>query len=58
MNIRFVTVAVAIANSPTALGPKIEADLRQWGEPLRWAITHVDLTQQTIHVEAVVTTSA
>lgn len=58
MNIRFVTVDVAIASPSTALVPKIEADLRQWGEPLRWAITYVDLAQQTVHVEAVVTTSA
>lgn len=58
MNIRFVTADVAIANSSQSLVLKIETDLRQWGEPLRWAITHVDLAQQTVHVEAVVTTSA
>lgn len=30
----------------------IEATLRQWGEPLRWAITHV--SDQGLKIEAVV----
>jgi hypothetical protein len=30
----------------------IEAFLRQWGEPLRWAITHV--SEQGLEIEAVV----
>jgi hypothetical protein len=30
----------------------LEATLRQWGEPLRWAITHV--SDQGLEIEAVV----
>jgi hypothetical protein len=30
----------------------IESTLRQWGEPLRWAITHV--SDQVLEIEAVV----
>jgi hypothetical protein len=36
---------------------QVENALRQWGEPLRWAITYVDAQQQLMHVEAIVTTN-
>ncbi|MEM6449674.1 MAG: hypothetical protein AAF703_05090 [Cyanobacteria bacterium P01_D01_bin.105] len=34
----------------------IETQLTQHGSPLRWAITVIDKSAQTAHVEAVVTT--
>ncbi|MFK8186701.1 MAG: hypothetical protein AB8B99_25275 [Phormidesmis sp.] len=37
------------------LRSRIEAQLAQHGSPLRWAITAVDKSVQTAHVEAVVT---
>lgn len=33
----------------------IEAELQKHGEPLRWAITEVNVTEQKAIVEAVVT---
>lgn len=34
----------------------IETQLTQYGSPLRWAVTAVNQSRQTAHVEAVVTT--
>ncbi|MGB3788329.1 MAG: hypothetical protein WA949_09980 [Phormidesmis sp.] len=39
-----------------ALRSHIETQLAAHGDPLRWAITAVDSTSCTAHVEAVVTT--
>ncbi len=39
-----------------ALRSHIETQLTQYGDPLRWAITHIDLSTSTAHIEAVVTT--
>jgi hypothetical protein len=41
--------------SASGLRDAIEAQLSQYGDPLRWAITHVDADQQWLAIEAVVT---
>ena len=38
-----------------ALRSHIETVLSDYGDPLRWAVTAIDQTNQTAHVEAVVT---
>ena len=52
---RFLTVEVPLTGHDLPLPQVIETALRQSGEPLRWAITGVDETHQTVQVEAVVT---
>jgi hypothetical protein len=34
---------------------EVEALLQSWGQPLRWAITHVD--QDYLHIEATLTSA-
>ncbi|TVP58547.1 MAG: hypothetical protein EA343_21230 [Nodularia sp. (in: Bacteria)] len=58
MTTHFITAEVDLQETPTELEKAIEAELQKQGEPLRWAITSVDEAQQTVGVEAVVTTSA
>ncbi|MBD2595962.1 hypothetical protein H6G74_16740 [Nostoc spongiaeforme FACHB-130] len=58
MTTHFITAEIDIQETPTELQKTIEAELQKQGEPLRWAITSVDETQQKATVEAVVTTSA
>ena len=50
---QFVLIKVELSTGGIALRNHIEAQLRAYGEPLRWAITAVDKT--TVQVEAVVT---
>lgn len=50
----FVTAEVELQDTADAMQQAIEAELRQWGEPLRWAIVAVDAVGQTAQVEAVV----
>lgn len=38
-----------------ALRSHIHSRLSQHGDPLRWAITHIDQSTSTAHIEAVVT---
>lgn len=51
----FLTVEVALQSSHDLLHRAILAELRQHGEPLRWAIVAVDDDRQTAAIEAVVT---
>lgn len=57
MTTHFITAEIDLQASPKALQQEIETELQKRGEPLRWAITAVDETQQTATVEAVVTRS-
>ena len=57
MQTQFVTLEIPLGSTAVALRQTIEMELRQFGEPLRWALTTVDAVQQTARVEAVVTTS-
>jgi hypothetical protein len=55
MTTHFITAEVNLQATPTDLETAITAELQKQGEPLRWAITSVDETQQKAVVEAVVT---
>ncbi|WNN91135.1 hypothetical protein [Gloeocapsopsis dulcis] len=55
MTTHFITTEIKFHDSPALLPKVIEAELRLSGEPLRWAITALDLQRQTATVEAVVT---
>ncbi|HEY9846747.1 MAG TPA: hypothetical protein V6D03_11190 [Candidatus Caenarcaniphilales bacterium] len=56
MTTHFITAEVELQTSPMKTHQAIEAELQKQGEPLRWAVTHVDANKA--HVEAVVTTQA
>ncbi|WP_166481797.1 hypothetical protein [Scytonema sp. UIC 10036] len=55
MTAHFITAEIDLQETPTELQKAIEAELKKQGEPLRWAITSVDVKKQTCSVEAVVT---
>jgi len=55
MTTHFITTEIELQETPTELEKAITAELQKQGEPLRWAITAIDETQQTATVEAVVT---
>lgn len=52
MTTDFITIELPLQGSIRALHRAIDQELRTFGEPLRWAITQVNL--QTVEVEAVV----
>ncbi|XGV99833.1 MAG: hypothetical protein ACAF41_12980 [Leptolyngbya sp. BL-A-14] len=52
---QFITLTIELQRSPADLLRMIEAQLQTYGDPLRWAVTDVDLTAQTAIVEAIVT---
>lgn len=51
----FITTKIELQETPSQLHSKIEAELQKQGEPLRWAITSVDIERQQAIVEAIVT---
>ena len=55
MTTHFITAEIDLQQTPTQLQACIEAELQKQGEPLRWAITDVDVKQQKVSVEAIVT---
>jgi hypothetical protein len=57
MTTHFITAEIDLQETPTQLHKEIEAQLQKQGEPLRWAITNVDVERQKATVEAVVTTT-
>ena len=52
---QFITTEVNLQATPIALQQAIEAELKKQGEPLRWAITSVDVERQKAFVEAIIT---
>lgn len=58
MTTHFITAEIDLQETPVKLQAEIEAELAKRGEPLRWAITEVDVERQKACVEAVVTTDA
>lgn len=54
MTTQFVTLEIDLQETPAQLLQAIETELRLSGEPLRWAITSLDLPRQKAIVEAVV----
>jgi hypothetical protein len=57
MTTHFITAEIDFQETPAQLHKEIEAELQKQGEPLRWAITNVDVERQKAIVEAVVTTT-
>ncbi|MEI6427879.1 MAG: hypothetical protein WCO45_05735 [Pseudanabaena sp. ELA607] len=55
MTTHFITAEVVVNENQDQLVQAIQTELERHGKPLRWAITQVDTTTQTAHVEAVVT---
>lgn len=55
MTTHFITAEIDLQETPIKLQQAIETELQKQGEPLRWAITQVDIDKQTAHVEAIVT---
>jgi hypothetical protein len=57
MTTHFITAEIDLQETPTELLEVIETELKKQGEPLRWAVTSVDVDEQKATVEAVVTKS-
>jgi hypothetical protein len=55
MTTHFITAEIDLQETPTELQKAIETELKKQGEPLRWAITAVDVQKEKVKVEAVVT---
>lgn len=55
VNIHLITAEIDLQATPAQLHCAIEEELQKQGEPLRWAITHVDVKRHKAIVEAVVT---
>lgn len=55
MTTHFITAEIDLQESPLAMHQAIEAELQKRGEPLRWAVTDVDVDQQKAYVDAIVT---
>ena len=55
MTTHFITAEVDLQQTAAQLQQAIEAELQKQGEPLRWAVTTIDVERQKAHVEAVVT---
>lgn len=58
MTTHFITAEINLQETPTELQRVIEAELKKEGEPLRWAVTSVDIEHQVCTVEAVVTSES
>lgn len=56
MTTHFITAEINLEESPEAMQQAIAAELQKRGEPLRWAVTDVDVDNQKAVVEAIVTT--
>ncbi|MEH2164269.1 MAG: hypothetical protein V7K38_25280 [Nostoc sp.] len=55
MTTHFITAEIDLQETPAELLEVIETELKKQGEPLRWAVTSVDIDEQKATVEAVVT---
>jgi hypothetical protein len=55
MTTHFITAEIDLQETPSELLKAIEIELQKEGEPLRWAITSVDVEKESCTVEAVVT---
>ncbi len=58
MTTHFITAEIDLQESPVELQKEIEKELSEQGEPLRWAVTQVNQDQQTVEVEAIVTSDS
>lgn len=57
MTTHFITAEIDLTENPADLPRQVEAELQKRGEPLRWAVTEVNESEQKAKVEAVVTTN-
>lgn len=57
MTTYFITVEIDLQATPGQLRQAVEAELQKQGEPLRWAVTRVDVERQKAEVEAIVISS-
>lgn len=55
MTTHFISAEIDLQETPAELQKAIEAELKKQGEPLRWAVTAVDIEKEKVTVEAVVT---
>jgi hypothetical protein len=55
MTTHFISAEIDLQSTPTELQQAIETELKKQGEPLRWAVTEVDLEKQKAKIEAVIT---
>jgi hypothetical protein len=55
MTTHFISAEIDLQATPTELQKAIETELKKQGEPLRWAVTDVDVEKQKATVEAVIT---
>ncbi|MBV8884532.1 MAG: hypothetical protein JO235_11130 [Chroococcidiopsidaceae cyanobacterium CP_BM_RX_35] len=58
MTTHFITAEIDLQDTPAQMRQVIEAELQKRGEPLRWAVTSVDIGRQLARVEAIVTLAA
>ncbi|CCH65195.1 hypothetical protein RINTHM_7320 [Richelia intracellularis HM01] len=57
MTTHFITTEVDLQTTPMELEQAITTSLIKQGEPLRWAITSIDIQKAKATIEAVVTIS-
>jgi hypothetical protein len=55
MTTQLIAIEIDLTGCVEPLAHRIEATLRQWGEPLRWSITTIDPDTQIAQIEAIVT---
>ncbi len=58
MTTHFITAEIDLQECPVAMHQAIEAELQKQGQPLRWAVTDVNVEQQKAYVDAIVTSEA
>ncbi|MDY6898542.1 MAG: hypothetical protein SWZ49_10770 [Cyanobacteriota bacterium] len=51
----FISVEIDLKDDNEKLHDLVEAELKKYGKPLRWAITAVDSEKAKVYLEAVVT---
>ncbi|MBC6434431.1 hypothetical protein FM036_29125 [Nostoc sp. HG1] len=54
MTTHFITAEIDLQETPAELLQVIETELKKQGEPLRWAVTSVDVDEQKATVEGVI----
>ncbi|MEG4349895.1 hypothetical protein QUA70_23890 [Microcoleus sp. LAD1_D5] len=58
MTTHFISAEVDLHETPEQLHSAIEIELQKYGEPLRWAVTDVDVDRQKAVVEGYVLVEA
>jgi hypothetical protein len=58
MTTHFITAEVDLPDTAEKLHQAIKTELAKQGEPLRWAVTDVDVSRQKALIEAIVSISS